>query len=287
MNRAEAARQKWVITARTRFDLSGQVAELWRYRAIVRFFANRAVKALYARTQLGWTWLLIRPLAPLIVGSLIYGGVMKVPSYGVPYFLFLLASSIIWMTFDGALAWGTRGLELNRQIITKLYFPRSLLPFATMAAGLTDPVVLSGVLVVALARYAWTDGTSYLLVHPGLLLLPVPILLALGLAFAIALFTSVWQGRARDTRFALGYVSGFWFFLTPVIYPLTLVAPEWHWVIWLNPMTSIVETFRWSLFGIGVLSPLSLATTALTVMAVMASGFWYFGYVESHTADKM
>lgn len=282
-----AARDKWVISAHERLDLAARVVEFWRYRSIIRFFADRAVKALYARTQLGWMWLLVRPLAPLIVGAFVYGGVMNVPSYGVPYFLFLLTSSIIWMTFDGALGWGTRGLELNRHLITKLYFPRSVLPFATMAAGLTDPVVLSGVMVLTLIRYAWLDGTNYLVLHAGLLALPIPIVLALAFAYGIALWTSVWQGRARDTRFALGYVTGFWFFLTPVLYPLSLVPSEYHWLIWLNPMTSIVEAFRWSLFGIGVFSPLSLATTGLTALAVLASGFWYFGYVESHTADKM
>jgi lipopolysaccharide transport system permease protein len=285
---AKAVRaDKWVISAHYGPDLRGRLREFWRYRAIIRFFGDRAFKALYARSQLGWLWLLIRPLAPLAAGAIVYGGVMAVPSYGVPYFLFLLSSSIIWMLFERTLGWGTRGLEMNRHIIIKLYFPRSVLPLATMAPGLSDPVVLLGVLGLVLARYAWVDGASYLVWHPGLLLLPIPIVLALMLSFGIALWTSVWQARARDTRFLLGYFTGFWFFLTPVIYPLTIVPADYHWVMWLNPMTAVVEAFRWALFGIGVFSPLSLLTAMLTALAVMASGFWYFNRVEAMTADRM
>ncbi|HXG87663.1 MAG TPA: ABC transporter permease [Vicinamibacterales bacterium] len=278
---------QWVISAHQGPDFVGRVREFWHYRSIIRFFAERAFKTLYSRTQLGWLWLLIRPLAPLAAGAIIYGGIMAVPSFGIPYFLFLLSSSIIWMLFDGPLGWGTRGLELNRHIIIKLYFPRSVLPMATMAPGLSDPMVLSGLLILSLVGYAWVDGTSYLAWHSGLLLLPVPIVLALMLAFGIALWTSVWQARARDTRFVLGYITGFWFFFTPVIYPLSIVPSEYHWLMWLNPLTSIVESFRWSLFRIGVLSPLSLLTTWLTAMSVIVSGFWYFNRVEAVTADKM
>lgn len=279
---------RWVISAKDGPDYIGRAREIWRYRSIVGFFGSRALEMLYARTQLGWLWLVIRPLAPLLAGAFVYGGIMNVQTPGnVPYFQFLLASMIAWSMFDGPLGWGTRGLELNRHLITKLYFPRSVLPLATMTPGLVDPVVGAGVLAIAVTWTGVRTGAWHVDLSLRMLVLVVPVAIALTLAYGISLWTSVWQARARDVRFALGFVTSFWMFLTPVIYPLELVPDRVRWIVEINPMTPIVETFRWALFGHGVFAPGLLARSAVVAVVAVASGFWYFHRVEANTADKM
>ncbi|PYR75325.1 MAG: hypothetical protein DMF87_20735, partial [Acidobacteria bacterium] len=132
---------KWVLKQDHGFHPTARMEEAWRYRLLVAFFASQAFNMLYKRTQLGILWVPLRPLAPLIVGALIYGGLMSVPSLGVPYFLMLTVGSTAWNCFDGPWGWGTRGLELNRELITKLYFPRIILPLSTMVPGLVEPTV--------------------------------------------------------------------------------------------------------------------------------------------------
>jgi lipopolysaccharide transport system permease protein len=260
---------------------------VWRYRRILRFFAVRAVQALYANTKLGVWWLLVRPLAPVIVGTLVFGRFMKAPSEGLPYFLFFLAGSVIWGLFAEALTRASRGLESNRQLLSKLYLPRMILPAGQLAAGLVEPLVLSGVLVLVIWYYRLSDGVWY-----GMDPLRVPValgvaLLAVLLAFGLSLWTSIWHARARDARYLLGYVISFWFILTPVVYPLSFMPERVRWLAHLNPMTGPVEAFRWALFGVGEPAWQMLAVSSAIIAAILASGVWYFTDAESVTVDRL
>ena len=282
---SEAAR--WVIAADTREGFAARARELWQYRRILGFFALRAMRSIYSKTHLGVSWVFIRALVPLFVGSFVFGSVMNVPSGGVPYFVFFLAGQIPWNCFDGPLSRGSRGLEVNRMLLTKLYVPRIIVPLGQMAAGVLEPAIILLVFVGAVVYFHRTDGVWY--VQPTLRLLAsvASIALVLLFAFSLTLWTSVWQARARDARFVLRYVVGFWLYFTPVIYPMSVVPPNLQWLMHLNPLTAPIETFRWStLPNLEHSWPWFLYSFAVTA-CTLAGGIWYFAHVEGTTMDRI
>jgi lipopolysaccharide transport system permease protein len=277
----------WVIAPGLHLGITGRVREVWRYRRIFVFFATRAIRGLYANTKLGIWWLLIRPLAPVLVGALVFGGVMGAPSDGLPYFLFFLTGSTIWNLFVQPVRRGSRGLEANRVLLTKLYVPRIILPAGQLTAGLVPPLILTAFFVAALCYYRATTGIWYG-VEPARVPLAIgAALLAVTLAFAISLYTAVWQARARDTRYVLMYVMGFWFFLTPIMYPLSTIPEHLRWLALINPMTGPVEAFRWSLLGVGAPTWSMLGISCAVIGAVLAGGLWYFSTAEGAVMDKL
>ena len=277
----------WEIGPDLHLGFTGRAQEVWRYRRILRFFGVKAVQGLYANTKLGIWWLLVRPIVPVLVGTLVFGGIMKAPSEGLPYFLFFLSGSIIWACCAEALTRASRGLESNRQLLTKLYLPRMILPAGQLAAGLVEPVVLSGVLVLAIWYYRLSAGVWYG-VDPARIPVALAVaLLAVLLAFGMSLWTSIWQARARDARYLLGYLLGFWFILTPLVYPLSAMPEHVRWLAMLNPMTGPVEAFRWALFGVGDPAWHMLAISSAIIAAIVMSGVWYFTDAESATMDQL
>ena len=274
----------WVIEPR-RDGLVARLRDVWRYRRLLRFFGWKALQKLYARTVLGWSWIFIRPLFPLAVNTIIFSGVLGVGSQGVPYFLFLVTGISIWELFASALTWGTRSLELNRGFMTRIYIPRLILPIAMMTPSYLNFVINLAVIACALIYYRVTAGMLYL--EPANLgWAVVAVALALLLALGISLWTSVPALIARDVRFTLGYVLGFWVFLTPVLYPLN-VSPKYAWLMPLNPMAAIVNAFKYGVLGIDVLNVRDLGTAALMALAIFVSGLWYFGRAEADAGDKV
>jgi len=277
----------WVIDADTREGVAGRAREVWRYRRILGFFSRKAMQTLYAKTHLGPAWIFIRTLVPLAVSSFVFGSVMNVPSGGVPYFLFFLVGQIPWNCFDGPVVRGSRGLEANRLLLTKLYIPRMVLPLAQMTAGMLEPAILVLTLLGALVYYRSTEGVWY--VQPTIRLAAsiASVVLIVAFAFALTLWTSVWQARARDTRFVVRYVVGFWLFFTPVIYPLSVVPAGIRWLMYLNPLTAPVETFRWAtLPGFEHSWPWFGYSAAITAVT-FAGGVWNFARSENVTIDRI
>jgi lipopolysaccharide transport system permease protein len=277
---------KWVLKKDHGFHPTARLEEAWRYRRLVAFFSSQAFGVLYRRTQLGILWVPLRPLAPLIVGAVVYGGLMDVPSVGVPYFLMLTVGSTAWNFFDGPWAWGSRGLDFNRHLITKLYFPRIILPFSTMVPGLVEPVLNLLIALLGFIYYRVTVGVWYIHWGPRLLIAPVLVVAILLLAFSLSLFTSVYQVRARDVRFMIGYILGFWMYLTPVIYPVTQIPMKWRWLVWFNPMAPLVEAFKSATFGWPGPPSWALSVSTIEILVVFAAGFWHFHAMESQTADQ-
>ena len=277
----------WVIAPDADQGFAPRTREVWQYRRTLWFFAVKSLQSLYSKTVLGPAWIFIRTLVPLAVGSFVFGEIMEVPSGGVPYFIFFLAGQIPWNCFDGPLIRGSRGLEVNRELLTKLYVPRIILPLGAMAAGVAEPVIIACVLGGSLVYYRVHDGVWY--VQPELRLLAgvASVALVLAFAFSLTLWTSVWQARARDARFVLRYVVGFWLFFTPVIYPLSVVPADIRWLVQLNPLTAPVETFKWAVLpGMQHSWPwfgYSAVVTGLTFLC----GAWYFSRVEGATMDKL
>lgn len=271
-----------------RTRLPDRTGELWRNRHLLLFFASRSVRNRYKETVLGWLWLIIRPLVPALLFATVFGELAKFPSEGLPYMVFLFPGLGLWGLFSFGLLMVTRSLRANRRLLTKLYFPRIIVPLASLAPCLVEFLVHTGVFVGILLVYLARDGVFYLGVGPRLL----AALAAVGgtclLVLGFGLWTSVLNAQARDVRMTLPYVVQLWFFATPVLYPLSFVpAPYRAWAP-LNPMAALVELFRWGLFGKGGLDwtiDLTLAVVALTV--VVGSGLWFFYRYETRFVDSL
>ncbi len=267
--------------------LSAVVGEMWRYRRLFAFFAVQSVKYLYEGTGLGIFWLFGRPLLPILIGTFIFGGVLGAGSDGLPYFLFYLAGSSIWMLFDRSLLWCTRSLELQRGVIQKIYFPRLIVPIAGVAPALAYFVIYATLLVCTAFYYLLAEGRWYLANAAGWAIAFGAGCGAIAMAISIGLFTSVWQTRYRDVRWGLRYFIGFWMYVTPVIYPMSQVPPKLHWVIYLNPMAPLVETFKWGLLGVGTLPVVPLLCAVAIIPLLLTAGTLYFRRSEATSVDDM
>lgn len=260
--------------------------ELWRYRHLLRYFGDRAVEKRTSRTLLGSAWLVIRPVVNIGIKGLIFGLLLGVPSGNVPYLLFFLVGMSIWIFFDYGLLWTTRSIEINRRLLTKVYFPRLLLPFATILPALLELGVALVLVALALAGYGLFDQL-YLPLDLTILLAPAALIMCMLLIFSIGLFTSVLGATTRDMRFSLRFVTDVWFYLTPVIYPLSLLPDGLQTVASLNPMTPILEMFKLGLIGEGTVEPIGVVS-CLTVITVTGTlGLRYFVRVEAESVDRV
>lgn len=275
----------WVIEPR-RESLGAVAREFWRYRRLMRFFASRSLQKLYARTMLGWTWLFIRPLFPLLVNTFVFSGVLAVKAGDAPYFLFLIVGNAPWDLFSSVVMWGTRSLELNRGLLSRIYLPRTILPVAVGSPAALNFAIQLGVLALALLYYKVTQGRFWL--SPATLGWALQAtLLSWLLALGISFWTSVPALVARDIRFTLNYVLGFWVFLTPVMYPLSAVPEKYRWIVAMNPMTPAVESFKYGVLGTGSIDGRLLLTAWAVALTVLASGLAFFIRAERSAADKV
>jgi lipopolysaccharide transport system permease protein len=261
------------------------IADVWHHRWLLGFIGSRALQKTYRRTVLGWLWLFINPLFPLAVRTLIFGGLLGVSSHGIPYFLFLLAGTLAWDALATSLMWGTRSLEMNSNLTDQIYLPRAILPVGNTVPALLDLAIKGAVFLGALAYYAFRDGRTYIRTDVGILWAVGAIALVLAFALAVSFFTSVWGESGRDTRYALGQVLTVWYLLTPVLYPLSAVPAEYQVWMRLNPMATLVETFKWGLFGIGEMQPVELAVTATAIVALLLAGLFYFARADARAVD--
>jgi lipopolysaccharide transport system permease protein len=279
-------RTKWIIGPQ-RPGFANRMRELWDYRRILWFLSSRNVVAMYQGTFLGKLWLFLRPLAPLLISAFVFGNLLNVPSDGVPYFLFFLVGQTPWHLFERSLLWVTRSLDLNKNLVKKVYFPRLIVPMSSVAPALLELGIYSALLAGSLVYYLIKDGRWYLHLGPGLLVAPLVILLTALFSIGLGFFTTVWQVRARDVRMTLRYVLRFWSYLTPVLYPLSLVPAEYRWIIYVNPMAPLVEAYKWSLLGIGELHVPALASGLGVIIVSVVLGAWYFSRSEEASVDKL
>jgi lipopolysaccharide transport system permease protein len=281
-----STRTEWIIEPR-RAGIWARTREAWRYRHLIRFFGGRTLAKTYRRTVLGWLWVFIRPLVTVSVSAAVFHGIVGIETGKTPYFLFFLVGMTCWSLFESALTWTTRSLELNRRLLKKQYVPRLVLPIACLAPALAELCINLGVILLTTIYYGVTAGTTYVTLGPATGFAFLAIVLGCGLALAIGLWTSVLAAKARDVRFLLGYVLQPWFFVTPVIYPLTSVPERWRWLAELNPLTTIVELFRLGVLGEGVASAPHVAGVIGTVVVVMLLGLTFFDRTESATVEEI
>jgi homopolymeric O-antigen transport system permease protein len=277
MTSLAAEEQKTTIRASAGFQPL-QLGELWRFRELLLFLTWRDVKVRYKQTALGAAWAIIQPVFMMLIFTLAFGRLAKVPSDGVPYPVFAYAALLPWQLFAHALTEASNSLVSNERLITKVYFPRLVVPISAVLGGLVDFVVAFVVLIGLMLYYG---------IVPGLAIVTLPLFMALAIATAlgVGLWLSALNVRYRDVRYTIVFLTQFWLFATPVAYPSSLVPERFRVLYGLNPMAGVVEGFRWALLGIGAPSmPLLIASSVVVVM-VLAGGLVYFRRMEQIFAD--
>ena len=255
--------------------------ELWRYRELLYFLVWRDIKARYKQTFLGPLWAILRPVVTMILFSVIFGGLVGIESgTGTPYPLFVFAGLLAWMYFASAVSGGSSSLLGNSSLVSKAYFPRMYAPMAAVTAPVVD-LLLS--MTVLAGLFAWFAEAP----SPQLVLLPAFLLLGLVIGLGVSLWLASVTIRYRDVPFALPFVTQLWMYTTPVIYPVTFVPERWRWLLEVNPMTAVVDGFRWSLLGDHAPSALSLAASLGFAALLLVTGGYFFRRAERTLADMM
>ena len=251
--------------------------ELWRYRELVYFLAWRDVKVRYKQAALGIAWALLQPLLAMAIFTIL-GSLANLSSEGVPYPLFAYTGLLPWLYFANATGNASGSLVANANLISKVYFPRLVIPLAGVMAGLVDLGVGLVLLLLLLIPFGITPG-------PGLLLLPFLVLLAMVTALSVSIWLSALDVQYRDVRYAVPFLIQVWMFATPVLYSPELIPEKYRALIGLNPMTGVVEGFRWALLGTAVSAgPLLVLSIAVTLF-VLVTGLFYFYRMERSFAD--
>ena len=255
-----------------------RLSELWAYRELLYFLVWRDLKVRYKQTVLGIAWAVLQPVATTVVFAIFLGRLAGVPSDGVPYPVFAYAAMLPWQLFAHALTESSNGLVANERLITKVYFPRLVIPLATILAGLVDFALA---LVVGIGLMAWYG----IALGPSIVAVPFFVALALLTALAVGLWLSALNVQYRDVRYTLGFLVQIWLFATPVAYPSSLVPERWRALYGLNPMAGVVEGFRWALLGHGQPPGALLGVSTAVTLVVLAGGLWYFTRMERTFAD--
>jgi lipopolysaccharide transport system permease protein len=251
--------------------------EIWDYRDLLYFLAWRDVKVRYKQTALGAAWALLQPLFLMGIFTLLFNRVAKVP-VPVPYPIFAFCGLLPWQLFAYGLAQSSNSLVQNQHLISKVYFPRLIVPLASVIAGLLDFAIAFVLLLAMMVYYRVSPG------H-GMLLLPLFVLLAVLTSLTAGIWLSAVNVRYRDVQHTIGFLVQFWMLATPVGYPSSVVPPRWHWVLGLNPMAGVVEGFRWALLGKGEKPGVLLAISVVMVVLLLIAGLHYFRRVEKTFAD--
>jgi lipopolysaccharide transport system permease protein len=258
--------------------VSLDLAELWHYRELLFFLTWRDIKVRYKQTALGAAWAIIQPLFSMIVFSVVFGRLAKIPSNGIPYPLFAYTALVPWQLFAYALTESTNSVVMNERLITKVYFPRLVVPLASVLAGLMD-FMIAFTLVIGMMAWYHVKPTWAVLTLPGF------IVFAMATAFGVGLWLSALNVQYRDVRHTLAFIVQFWLFASPVAYPSTLVPARWRPLYGLNPMAGVIEGFRWALLGKASAPGPMLAVSVLVVAIVLIGGLFYYRRMEKTFAD--
>ncbi len=267
-----------ILEPRRSFSMS-ELTDLWRYRELLFFLTWRDIKVRYQQTLLGAAWAILQPVLTMVVFSLIFGNFAKLPSDGIPYPIFTLTALLPWQLFSGALSNASNSLVGNQNLITKVYFPRLVVPISAVLATLVDFaisfLVLIGMMIyyqIPLTERMWT--------------LPAYLLLAMATALGVSLWLSAMNVQYRDVRYAIPFLVQFWMYATPVAYSISII-PENLRAIYsaINPMTGVVEGFRWALLGTTSMDINLVLFSAAVVGVILISGILYFRRMEDSFAD--
>ncbi|MBI3954330.1 MAG: ABC transporter permease [Chloroflexi bacterium] len=280
MNALQEGSPPVLVIRPSRGWLALNLRELWGRRDLLYFFAWRDIKVRYKQTALGVAWAVIQPFLAMVVFSLFFGKLAKIPSDGLPYPIFAYAALLPWQFFAKALTEASTSLVAQERVITKVYFPRILVPTAVVLAGLLDLGIAFVVLLGMMVFYGVTPSWA-ILATPLFLLLAI--LTALGAGF----WLSALDVEYRDVRYTLPFLTQLWLFATPVVYPSTLIPEAWRAVYGLNPMVGVIEGFRWALLGSRPPDGTMLLVSCVAVVLVFVGGLIYFRRMERTLADRI
>ncbi|MBL6966499.1 MAG: ABC transporter permease [Anaerolineales bacterium] len=258
------------------------LGDLWRYRELIFFLTWRDIKVRYKQTVLGMAWAIIRPVMSMLVYALIFGQLANLDSEGVPYTVFTYAALLPWQLFSKAMNDTGRSMVSNRNMITKIYFPRLVIPISTVLSGLVDFFIAFLVLIGMLFYYKIS-------LTPAIWTLPLFLLLTMITALGVGLWFSSLNVLYRDVGYMLPFITEMWKYLTPVAYSAGYITGTWKLIYALNPMAGVVDGFRWALLGIE-LDPSASVTMAISVgvaIVVLVSGLFYFRRMERTFADMV
>lgn len=255
-----------------------QFGELWQYRELLFFLAWRDIKVRYKQTALGAAWALLQPILTMVVFSLFFGRLARVPSDGIPYPVFSYCALLPWQLFAYALAESSNSVVANERLISKIYFPRLVIPIAGVLAGLVDFAIAFCMLVILMLHYhivpTWT-----------IVALPAFVFLTVLTALAVGLWLSALNVQYRDVRYTVAFLTQIWLFLSPVAYPSSLVPAHFRALYGLNPMAGVIEGFRWALIGKTPAPGAMLTLSVLIVALLLVGGLFYFRRMENTFAD--
>jgi len=252
--------------------------ELWKYRELIGFLAWRDILALYKQAVFGIAWALVKPISQALLFTLVFGKIAKLSSSGLPYPLFTFCGIMAWGLFSSSLLSSTTSIIGNTNLITKVYFPRLVIPLSSLGRGIVDFIISLIVFCIVMFAYGFSPGVKTIF-------FPLFLILGLIITFGIGLFFSVISVRYRDLAHALPFLVQLWFWITPVAYGIENIPPQFIWIFYLNPMTWIIEGFRWSLLGVGEMNLQNILITVLFSFAILISGLFYFRRMESEFAD--
>src|SRR6266478_1863061 len=255
-----------------------RLREVWAYRELLYFFVWRDVMIRYKQTAIGVLWVILQPVLNMLVFTLFFGRLAKLPSDGLPYPVFYFSALVPWTYFAYSLQTTTSVVVENQRLITKVYFPRLILPISATLSGLVDFAIGFTVLSILTLAYG---------IRPTLaaLWLPLLLLLAVLTALGVGLWMSALNALYRDVRYVVPFAVQFWMFASPVVYPSSLVSEKWRWLYGLNPMAGVIEGFRWALTGHGQPPGILLAASSAAVVLLVFSGLVYYHAVEGTMAD--
>ena len=255
-----------------------KLSELWEYRELLYFLVWRDIKVRYKQTALGAAWAVIQPFFTMVVFSLFFGRLAGMPSDGIPYPIFSFAALVPWSFFANGLSQSSNSLVGSSNLITKVYFPRLIIPLASSFSGVVDFLIAFAVLIVMMLYYS-------LLPTLNVLWLPLFFLLAMVTSLGVGLWLSALNVEYRDVRFIVPFITQFWLFVTPIAYPSSLLPEPWHTLYGLNPMVGVVEGFRWALLGTKTAPGPIIAVSSAAAIVILITGAFYFRRMEKTFAD--
>lgn len=255
------------------------LAELWRFRELLYIFVWRDIKVRYKQTAVGIAWAVFQPFCTMLIFTIFFGKLAKIPSEGIPYPIFVYSGLLLWTYFSTALSHASESLTNNENIIKKVYFPRLILPFSTMVTPAVDFIFALIILFLLMAYYHFTPSLI------GILLIPVLLLISILSASGLGIFLASLNAKFRDVRYILPFFIQIMLFVTPVIYPISIIPQKFQWIVYLNPMAGIITASRNSLLQTGSIDWKILAYSLLVDMVLLIIGITYFRKTERFFAD--
>jgi lipopolysaccharide transport system permease protein len=252
--------------------------ELWEYRELIYFLIWRDVKVRYKQTVLGAAWAIIQPFFTMVVFSLFFGRLAKIPSDGIPYPIFSYAALVPWTFFAHGVSQSANSLVGSANLIRKIYFPRLAMPIATVLSGTVDFMLAFAVLLGMMLYFGIVPTIN-------VVWLPMLLLLALVTSLGAGLWLSAMNVQFRDVRYIVPFLTQFWLFTTPIAYPSSLLSEPWRTLYGINPMAGVVEGFRWTLLGTDTTPGPIIIVSILAALALLVSGVYYFRQMEKTFAD--